>query len=142
VARRRACNIHARWPHRQYVEHVAGARVGMVGTFFGLATGQIGPRSKSKVEAHELLYTFHLRAMVIRVLHQWLIKLQNGTVNKLTMIQVELGFLGVLGGQTWSNEFQLFTCSSPRCKVQILYLAQLELLNKNSRTRDAKHHQH
>jgi hypothetical protein len=47
-----------------------------------------------KVKAHTKVYKFDQGAMVIRVLDQWLIKLKLGTVNKLTITRVGLGFLG------------------------------------------------
>lgn len=37
-----ARDVHARWPCRHSVEHVAGDGVGAVGTDFGLATGRFG----------------------------------------------------------------------------------------------------
>jgi hypothetical protein len=39
--------------------------------------------------------------------------------------------------KTESNLLLIFTCSSPRCKLQLLYLAQHELLRENMRTRHA-----
>jgi hypothetical protein len=58
----------------------------------GRLRAEFGQGPESKVVVHEKLYNFHLGAMVIRVLHQWIIKLQFGTVNKLMAIKLELGF--------------------------------------------------
>ena len=39
--------------------------------------------------------------------------------------------------KTSSNWIQLFVCSSPRCKLQLLFWYQIKLLNKIWRTRNA-----
>jgi hypothetical protein len=77
---------------------------------------KLGHWPKSKIEAHITLYKSRLRVMVIRVLHQWLNKLQSGCVSVLTMTN-KLQQMTVKMKCDWCH---LLVCSSPSCKLQLL----------------------
>jgi hypothetical protein len=55
-------------------------------TNLGHLQAELGHGHKRKFEAHITFYKSYLRVIVIRVLHQWLNKLQSGCVSVLSMI--------------------------------------------------------
>ena len=62
-----ARSVHARWPRRHCVEHVACGEVGKVGDELGWLRADLDLGPKSNVTTQEQLYKFHLGVMVIRV---------------------------------------------------------------------------
>jgi hypothetical protein len=74
----------------------------------------IGP--KSNIEVRELFYTFHLWIMVIRSLQQRLINPQVDSVSELTTIKCK----GQNLVKPKSKLIQIFVCSSPKLKLQLL----------------------
>jgi hypothetical protein len=71
--------------------------------------------------------------MLFNALDYEIIKCQSDIVNALTKI----GKPSKLMGKMDSNKCHLLACSSPTHQLQLLYLGQLELLNKIRRTGDA-----
>ena len=121
----------AAWrPRWRSVEQVAGAGVGEVDAGLGQIWADLDLGPKTKFVHHVMLYISHLSCQVIRALDQWIISVLIASVNGLTAItKLQKSMV-----KTRSNECHLYTCSSPSCTLQLLYLDQIELLNKLWRT--------
>jgi hypothetical protein len=74
-------------PLGPFPKHVAGNSVGKVGAKLGRLRADLDLGPKSQVEARELLYTFHLRTMVIRSLDEEIINSKDATVSKITRVK-------------------------------------------------------
>ena len=71
--------------------------------------------------------------MVVRALHQQVIKPQNDSVSVLIAVtKLQKSMV-----KTRSNECHPFARSSSRCMLQLLFWDQVKLLNEIWRTRDA-----
>ena len=79
----RARGIHARRQRRHIVEHVVRVEVGRVGVSSGWLQAELVTGPKTKFEACELLYIFHLETKVIRALDERVIRLQIDSVSAL-----------------------------------------------------------
>jgi len=84
VAMERARGVHARRPRRHIVEHVVRVEVGRAGVSSGWLQAELATGPKTKFEARELLFIFHLETKVIRALQQRVIKPQTASVSVLT----------------------------------------------------------
>ena len=90
---------------RHIVEHVVRVEVSRAGVSSGWLQAELVTGPKTKFEACELLYIFHLETKVIRALQQWVIKPQTVSVSALITV-TEIHFRK-------SNSVQVFACSSP-----------------------------
>ena len=84
VAMEMARGVHARRPRRHIVEHVVRVEVGRASVSSGWLQAELVTGPKTKFEARELLFIFHLETKVIRALQQRVIKPQTASVSVLT----------------------------------------------------------